>query len=431
MIDRYTLPEMAKLWSEETKFNLWLKIELLVCDALHQLGLIPSEALNEIKEKATFNVSRIMELEKKRRHDVVAFLEAVSENIGPASRYLHFGLTSSDLLDTALSLQMREAADLILEKLQKLEEILKEKALAYKNTVMIGRTHGVHAEPITLGLKFALWLMEVRRNKERLERAKKTISYGKISGAVGTYAHIPPFVEEYVCKELGLTPAEVSSQILDRDRHAEFLITLAIIAATLEKIATELRHLQRTEVLECEEPFTSDQKGSSAMPHKRNPIICERICGLARVVRSNAFAALENIPLWHERDISHSSVERIIIPDSTILVHYMLYLMNQVLSRLSIYPEKMQENLFLTKGVIFSQAVLLALTKKGLSREEAYQLVQENAMDSWKNRKDFKSLLLSDSRIRKYLTEEEINFCFDLKPHLQYVDYIFKKAGLN
>lgn len=430
MIERYSLPPMQALWSEQRKFQSYLEVEILVCRAWAELGEIPKPDLQNIIEKAKFDINRINEIEKKVKHDVIAFVSAVAENVGPSGRFIHLGMTSSDLLDTSLALRMRSAADLILAELTRLEKVLADKAKEHKYTVMIGRTHGVHAEPLTLGLKFALWLMETKRNIARVNRAKEVISYGKISGAVGTYAHLPTFIEEYVCKELSLKSAEVSNQIIQRDRHAEYLTMLALVAAMLEKIALEIRHLQRTEVLECEEPFTEGQKGSSAMPHKRNPVTCEQICGLSRLVRSNAIAGLENIPLWHERDISHSSVERVIIPDSTTLVHYMLVKLIDVLANLVVHKENIESNLNLTHGVIFSQQVLLALTKKGITREIAYQLVQENAMKAWKEKLDFKSLLLADERVKHHLTKDEIAACFDLSKHTKNIDYIFKKAGI-
>ena len=431
MIERYTLPAMQELWSEQNKFQSYLEIEIMVCRAWAKLGEIPKEDLANIEQKAKFNIDRINEIEKKVKHDVIAFVSAVAENVGPSGRFIHLGMTSSDLLDTSLAVRMKQAVDLILVELQRLEKVLKEKAKEHKFTVMIGRTHGVHAEPITLGLKFALWLMETKRNIARLERAKEVISYGKISGVVGTYAHLTTFIEEYVCKELGLKPAEVSNQIIQRDRHAEYLTMLALVAAMLEKIALEIRHLQRTEVLECEEPFTAGQKGSSAMPHKRNPVTCEQICGLSRLVRSNAIAGMENVALWHERDISHSSVERIIIPDSTTLVHYMLSKLIDVLANLVVHKDNIESNLNLTHGVIFSQQVLLALTKKGITRELAYQLVQENAMKAWNEKLDFKSLLLADVRVMKLMTASEIESCFDVSKHIKNIEYIFNKAGIQ
>ncbi|WP_297202292.1 adenylosuccinate lyase [Thermanaeromonas sp.] len=430
MIERYTLPEMARIWEEENKFRKWLEIEIYACEAWAELGKIPPEALAEIKERAGFNVSRIKEIENTVRHDVIAFLTSVAEQVGEASKYIHLGLTSSDILDTALALLMREAADQLLRRLKRLRAVLVEKAREHKYTLMMGRTHGVHAEPVTFGLKMALWVMEVDRHTERLHQAREMISVGKISGAVGTFANVDPRVEEYVCRKLGLKPAQVSTQIIQRDRHAQYMTTLAIIASSLEKMATEIRNLQRTDILEVEEPFTQGQKGSSAMPHKRNPIMCERIAGLARVIRSNALAALENIALWHERDLTHSSVERIIIPDSTILLDYMLAKFTEVMEGLKVYPENMRRNLEATHGLVFSQRVLLALVEKGLLREEAYALVQRNAMEAWRKGVSFKELLLKDPEITCRLSPSEIEELFDYNYHLKYIDYIFERAGL-
>lgn len=430
MIPRYTLPRMGRIWQEEQKFSLWLKIEILACEAWAKLGRIPPQELNIIKKKASFDVKRIKEIEDEVRHDVIAFLTNVAEYVGPAARYIHLGLTSSDLLDTTLALQMKMASEIILEDLDKLAEILKEKAIEHKNTVMMGRTHGVHAEPISLGLKFALWYEETKRNKERMEQAKKDISYGKISGVVGTYANLDPFIEEYVCKKLGLTPCSISSQIIQRDRHAQYLSTLAIIASSLNKFALEIRLLQRTETRELEEPFTHKQKGSSAMPHKRNPIICERICGLARLIRSNAQAALEDIALWGERDISHSSVERVIIPDSTILLDYIIDRLNKVLAGVIVYPENMRQNIEKSKGLFFSQRLLLELVEKGLSRQNAYQLVQKKAMKCWLENENFQHLIKEDREIGKYLTKEEIDPIFDFQYYLRWIDHIFQKLGI-
>lgn len=431
MIERYSRPEMAEIWSDRTKFATWLKVEILACEALAQLGEIPKEAVVNIKEKANFDRSRVLELEKTVKHDVIAFLTNVAEYVGPDSRYIHFGMTSSDLLDTALASLMRQAGGLLLDGLKGLRKVLGERAVEFKKTVCIGRSHGIHAEPTTLGLKLALWHDEAGRGIERLERAIETISVGKISGAVGTFAHINPWVESYVCAKLDLKPAPVSTQIVQRDRHAEFLGALALIAASLEKFATEIRNLQRTEILEAEEPFTKGQKGSSAMPHKRNPVASENISGLARLIRANANAALENIALWHERDISHSSVERIIIPDSTIALDYMLHRFTKVISDWVVYPEKMLENLHMTNGLIFSQAILLALAKKGITREEAYQLVQGNAMEVWESGGDFREKVLDDERIGVHLNKTEIESCFDLDKDLKNVDFIFKRIGLN
>ncbi|MHB1127487.1 MAG: adenylosuccinate lyase, partial [Bacillota bacterium] len=393
MIERYTLPEMKQIWDSENKFRQWLEVEIAACEALAELGQIPGQALQEIKERARFDVSRIEEIESVTRHDVLAFLTAVAENVGDASKYIHMGMTSSDVLDTALALQMNAAAGLIIERLHRLREVLVEKAQKYKYTLMVGRTHGIHAEPVTFGLKMALWVTETERNILRMEQARETVAVGKISGAVGTFAQIDPWVEEYVCRKLGLKPAEVSTQIIQRDRHAHLMTTLAVVASSLEKFATEVRNLQRTDILEVEEQFSKGQKGSSAMPHKRNPIVSEQVAGLARVVRGNALAALENVALWHERDLTHSSVERVIIPDSTILVHYTLTRFIQVMENLSVYEEKMRENMELTLGLVFSQRVLLALVEKGVLRETAYEWVQRNALHAWKTRTAFKELV--------------------------------------
>jgi adenylosuccinate lyase len=428
MIPRYTRPEMGKIWTDQRKFETWLEIELLVCEALSELGEIPAEAVREIKEKASFDALRVDEIEKVMKHDVLAFLTNVGESIGPLSRYLHYGLTSSDILDTSLALLLKEASDLILQDLHRLLKVLKEKAFQYKETLMIGRSHGVHAEPITFGLKMTLWYDETKRNLLRMERAKEAVSVGKISGAVGTFAHIRPFVEEFVCGRLGLKPAPISTQIVQRDHHAEFFTTLAIIASSIEKFSVELRHLQRTEVLEAEEFFSKGQKGSSSMPHKRNPISSENLSGLARLVRSYSFAALENIPLWHERDISHSSVERVIAPDATILIDYMLNRFTSLIENLIVYPENMKANLEKMGGLIYSEAVLLLLTKKGLSREEAYGVVQRNAMRVWEKGEDFKTLLSQDEGIKRLLTQEELDAVFDVRSHLKHIDDIFRRV---
>lgn len=430
MINRYTRPEMGKIWTEENKFQTWLDIEILACEAQAELGVIPKEAVKFIRDKAKFDVKRIDEIEAEVKHDVIAFLTNVGEYVGHESRFIHLGMTSSDILDTGLSLQMKQSADLLLKDLSELKDVLAKRAKEFKYTVMIGRTHGIHAEPITFGLKLALWYDETKRNIKRLEQAKETISYGQISGAVGTYEHLDPFVERYVCEKLGLKPAPISTQILQRDLHAEFLTTIAIIGSSLEKFATEIRHLQKTEVLEVEEYFSKGQKGSSAMPHKRNPITCERVAGLARVLRGNAQAAMENISLWHERDITHSSVERIIIPDSCILLDYMLGLITDIIDKLIVYPKNMQRNIDLTHGLIFSQEVLLALTKKGMKREDAYSLVQKYAMEVWQSKRNFKEVLKSDSNIMKYLNEKELDELFDLKKSIRNVDYIFNRIGL-
>lgn len=428
MIERYTLPEMGKLWSEEAKFSKWLEIELLACEAFVKLGQVPRPAYRAIKRKAQFDIERIQELERKTQHDLVAFLTNLAENIGEEAKYLHFGMTSYDVEDTALVLRMKEAGELILEDLEKLTVVLKRKSQQYKNTPVMGRTHGVHAEPTSFGLKLALWYDEIQRDQERLQQAIKTISVGRLSGSVGNFAHVNPQVEEYVCKKLGLKPAKVSTQILQRDRHAEFLTTLAILAGSLEKIALEIRNLQRTEILEVEEPFAEGQKGSSSMPHKRNPVVSERICGLARVVRSNSLAALENMALWHERDITNSSVERIIIPDSCILIDYMLAKLTQVLENLLVYPEKMLENINKTGGLVFSQRILHKLIEKKLTRQKAYQLVQTLALKAWANNKNFKHLLESNGILKKYLSKKDLEECFDLKFYTKQVDYIYKRV---
>jgi adenylosuccinate lyase len=431
MIERYSLPEIKKIWSEENKFSIWLKIELFACEANSKLGIIPKSSLNTIKKKARFNVDKINEIEELVKHDVIAFLTNVGSYVGSDSRFIHYGMTSSDVLDTALSVQMKQAGELILKQLYRLSKTLSAKAKKYKLRPMVGRTHGVHAETITLGLKFALWFEENKRNIERLTKAIETISAGKISGAVGTYEHINPFVERYVCKSLGLQPAKISTQILQRDRHAEYLTTLAIIASSLEKLATEIRHLQKTESLELEEPFTKGQKGSSAMPHKKNPIICERIAGLARVLRGNALASMENINLWHERDISHSSVERMIVPDSTMLLYYMLVKMIQVLDGIVVNKKNIAKNLNLTHGLIYSQRALLKLVEKGITREQAYLVVQENAMKSWNSGADFRDLLKKDKRIIGKISSKEIESIFDPKKVLKNVNYIFKNTGIR
>lgn len=435
MIPRYTRKEMGSIWSDENKFRLFLEIEILACEAQNKLGLIPEKALNQIKSRANFDIKRIEEIEQIVKHDVIAFLTNVGEYVGEASRFIHIGMTSSDILDTGLSLQMKQSAELIIQDLEVLSQILAKRANEFKYTLMIGRTHGVHAEPITFGFKLALWYDETVRNIKRMKQALENISIGKISGAVGTYEHIDPFVENYVCEKLGLKPANVSTQIIQRDIHAEFLSTLAVIAGSIEKFSTEIRHLQKTEVLEVEEYFSPGQKGSSAMPHKRNPITCERLSGLARIIRANAQAALENIALWHERDISHSSVERIIIPDSCILIDYMITTFKDIVEKLVVYPQNMERNLKLTGGLIFSQEVMLALTLKGMKREDAYALVQKYAMEIWKGKGDssqdlFKKKLLDDLEVRKYLNENEIENIFDYKRCVKKIDYIFNKLGI-
>lgn len=428
MIDRYSLPTMKNIWEEENKYETWLKIEILVCEALFELGKLDEETIENIRKKARYSLDRIQEIEKVTRHDVLSFTTAVGENLGKYSRYFHQGITSSDVLDTSLAIRLKQAAKIIIEDIENLIAALKEKAQEHRYTLMVGRTHGVHAEPITFGFKMALWFSEMQRNFERMKRAQEEISYGKISGAMGTFAHIDPKVEEYVCAKLGLKPAKISNQIIQRDRHAYYLSTLAIIASSLEKFATEIRGLQRTEIYEAEEKFAIGQKGSSAMPHKRNPIICERICGLSRVVRANALTALENVNLWQERDISHSSAERIIIPDSNILLDYMLQKFTNLIINLNVYPEHMKENLEKTKGLIFSQKIMLELTKKGLSREEAYRIVQGISTQVWQGKADFKGLLLEDVEVRRHLTKLEIEECFNYQNYLGNIDIIFSRV---
>ena len=427
MIDRYALPQMKALWSEENKFWSWLRVELLACEAWARLGRIPSPALKIIKEKADFDLNRINEIEKRTRHDLIAFVTSVREAVGEDGKYIHLGLTSYDIEDTALSLRMRQALDIISKDIKRLSLVLRKKALRHKNTVMVGRTHGMHAQPITFGLKLALCLSEMRRNAQRIKEARRVINYGKLSGAVGTYAYCPPEVEKYVCRKLKLSTPEVSTQILQRDRHAHFLTTLAIVAGSLEKYATEIRNLQRTEIGEVEEPFARGQKGSSAMPHKRNPIISERICGLSRLLRSNALAGLETISLWHERDLSNSSLERIIIPDSSILLDYILQKFTGVIDGLAVNAGKMKQNLEMSRGLIFSQGIMLALSEKGASSEEAYRMVQGRATETQKTGVHLKKVLLSDKEVKKYLTKSEIAACFDTKYLLRNVEEIFKK----
>ena len=431
MIDRYSTPEMAQIWSEQNKFETWKKVEITVTEVLSDRGEVPKEAVKVINEKAAFTVERILEIEKVTRHDVIAFLTNMAENIGPESRFIHMGMTSSDLLDTSLALLCQEAGEIILGKLKTFKEVLRTQAVTHRESYQIGRSHGVHAEPITFGLKLALWSEEIGRHIVRWERAVKSIATGKISGAVGTYQHLDPEVEEETCKRLGLQAATVSSQVVQRDHHAEYLTSLANMAASLEKIAVEIRHLQRTEVLEAEEYFQKGQKGSSAMPHKRNPIVTERITGMARLLRGNAMVAMENVALWHERDISHSSVERVIIPDSTTLMDYMLNKMIYLLENLLIYPDNMLKNLHKTGGLIFSQEVLLALVKKGATREDAYAMVQRNAMQVWDEQKDFKKLLKDDQEIIALLNEDEIDNLFNLKKVMININKIYKRLELE
>lgn len=430
MIERYTLPEMKRIWSLENKFRKWLEVEIYACEAMTEMGLIPAEALTNIKERANFTVERIDEIEAVVNHDVIAFLTCVAEYVGEDSKYVHMGLTSSDVVDTALAALMKEAGEQLLVRLKDLRDVLKEKAREHRHTIMMGRTHGVHAEPMTFGLKMLLWLAETERNISRMERAVANISVGKISGAVGTYANIDPKVEAHVCARLGLTPAKLATQVLQRDRHAEYMTTIAIIGSSLDKFATEIRNLQRTELLEAEEYFAKGQKGSSAMPHKRNPITAERVSGLARVLRGNALAALENVALWHERDITHSSAERVIIPDSTTTLDYMLYKFIGIIKNLLVYPENMRTNMERSHGLLFSQRVLLALVEKGLTRERAYELVQRNAMESWKTKEHFSELLKKDADVTDLLSSEEIDSLFYYGHHLRNVDQIYKRFDI-
>jgi adenylosuccinate lyase len=428
LITRYTRPKIGQIWSEENKFRKWLEVELAVCEALAERGNIPQSAVKIIKEKAGFDVQRINEIEKEVKHDLIAFTTSVAEFVGVESRYIHYGLTSSDVVDTALALQLKEASQILQEDLARFSDVLRSQAHRYKDTVMIGRTHGIHAEPTTFGLKLTVWYEEARRNQKRLDDAVRNVLVGKLSGAVGTFAHLEPGIEEAVCAKLGLQPDPVSTQIVQRDRHAHFMAVLALIACSLDKVATEIRGLQKTEVREVEEYFSPGQKGSSAMPHKRNPVTCEQICGLARLVRSNLQAALENIALWHERDISHSSVERVILPDSTILTDYLLNKATNLIERLQVYPERMRENLNLMKGLVFSGQLLLDLTRKGASREEAYTWVQRNAMRVWADEGDFRTLVLQDPDVARHLRAEEIEQVFDLKHQLRHVNTIFERV---
>ena len=429
MIERYSRPQMKKIWSEQNKSDQWLKVEIAVCEAWAELGEIPRKDIVKIR-KASYNLNRIAKFLKVTHHDMTAFLNSVAESLGVESRFIHLGLTSSDVMDTALGLQLTQAADILAKDIAELISVLEDKAVEHKYTITMGRTHGVHAEPTTFGLKMALWAEEMKRNAQRLAEAKKAVSVGKISGAVGTYATVPPRVEEIACTRLGLAPVPISSQIVQRDRHAQFVTTLAIIAGSLEKFATEIRGLQRTEVREVEEPFEAGQTGSSAMPHKRNPELCERVCGLARLIRGYALTSLENIALWHERDISHSSTERIILPDSCLVLDYMLSIFTSVMKGLNVYPEDMKRNIELTQGVIFSQRVLLALISKGLPRGEAYRIVQDNAMKAWDKRKSFLRLLEADKRITARLYKKELNSLFDYGYYLRHVDEVFERLGL-
>ncbi len=430
MIDRYYPPEIKRIWEDRNRFSYWKNVELAVCRAQAELGRIPAEALKNIEEKADFSPERIDEIERETNHDVIAFLTNMAEHIGPDSRYVHLGMTSSDLLDTTLALQCKEAGTLILERLDGVLDAIKVRALEHKMTLMLGRSHGVAAEPTTFGLKLALWYTEFKRSEKRIETAVDNISFGKVSGSVGNFAHLNPKVEEMVCEELGLKPAPVSSQIIQRDRHAEFLTSLALLGGSLEKFTTEIRSLQRGEIFELEEPFSKKQKGSSSMPHKRNPILCERISGMARLLRTNALAAIENIPLWHERDISHSSVERIILPDSTALAFYTLSKFEGIVRKLRVYPENMMRNLSKVEEMIHSQALLTILAEKGLTREEAYKIVQTAAMSYRDAGGNFREIIETDEEAMKYLTADEIDACFSLDKFTRHVDYIFKRAGL-
>ena len=430
MIERYSLAKMQSIWREEFKFQTMLAIEILALEAYASKKIVPLQAVKRIKQKARFNLSQIQKIEEKTQHDVVAFVSNVAQYIGKDAQYLHLGLTSSDILDTTLGVQLKSASGILIEDLEKLLSVLAKQAKNYKNTACIGRTHGVHAEPTTFGLKLALWFDETRRNLVRLKQAQAEVCLGKLSGAVGTYSNIEPFVEVYVCKKLGLRPVQIATQVIQRDVYAQYMATLAVIGASLEKFATEIRHLQRTEVLEVEEPFGKGQKGSSAMPHKRNPVICERICGLARLLRGNAQVALENVALWHERDISHSSVERIIFPDSTLALDYMLNKFMAVVTGMKVYPDNMLANLAKTRGLIFSQRVLIALMHKGLERTKAYDLVQRSAMQTWQGTDNFKHNLLALPEVARYLTAQEIDQLFNLDFYLRNVNKIFSKVGL-
>ena len=430
MIDRYTHPEMGNIWTLENEFRTMLKVEILACEAMNKLGIVPDNALKDIQTKSDFRLDRIKEIEAVTNHDVIAFLTNVAEYVGDASKYIHKGLTSSDVKDTALCYMSVQSADLIMRHLENFHAILRRRAAEFKHTVMIGRTHGIHAEPMTFGMKFLLWSAEIERNIERLKQAREMMAVGKLSGAVGTYSNIDPFVEKYVCEKLGLTPVRLATQVIQRDRHAHYMTTLAIIGSSLDKMATEIRNLQRTDIREAEEYFAPGQKGSSAMPHKRNPITCEKVSGMARLLRGYAVAALEDVTLWHERDISHSSVERVILPDATIALDHMLRKFTNIIDKLLVYPDAMIANMNKTGGLIFSQNLLIALVTKGVLREDAYKWVQRNAMARWLEGADFKTNVEADPDIKKYLTEEEVEHCFDPKPMLRHVDEIFARFGL-
>lgn len=430
MIERYSRPEMAAIWTEENKFKAWLEVELCSCEAWAELGVIPKEDVEKLREHASFDLNRIYEIEQETRHDVIAFTRAVSETVGPERKWVHYGLTSTDVVDTALGYLLKQANEIIEQDLLRFIDILKEKAIEHKHTVMMGRTHGVHAEPTTFGLKLALWYEEMKRNLERFRNAADRVQHGKISGAVGTYANIDPFVEQYVCKKLGIKPAPISTQTLQRDRHAEYMSVLALIATSIDKFATEIRALQKSEFREVEEPFAKGQKGSSAMPHKRNPIGCENMSGLSRVIRGHMITAYENVPLWHERDISHSSTERVILPDATILINYMLNRFGNIVKNLTVFPENMKRNMKRTYDVPFSGRVMTKLIDKGFSREQAYDTVQPRAMMAWNEQRSFREIVESDEEITKHLTPEEIADCFDPSWHLKHVDTIFERLGL-
>jgi adenylosuccinate lyase len=431
MIERYSRPEMRQIWTEENKFQAWLEVEILACEAWVELGHIPSEDVQKIRANAKINIDRIQEIELDTRHDVVAFTRAVSETLGAESKWVHYGLTSTDVVDTALGYVLKQANEILLRDVKNFIEVLKNKALEHKYTAMMGRTHGVHAEPTTFGLKLALWYAEMERNLERLEQAVEGVAFGKMSGAVGTFANIDPFVEGYVCEKLGLKPAPISTQTLQRDRHAQYMSTLALIATSLEKFATEIRGLQKSETREVEERFGKGQKGSSAMPHKRNPVGSENISGLARLIRGHMLSSYENVPLWHERDISHSSVERVILPDATMLLNYMLNRFSKLVEELTVFPENMKRNMTRTYGLIYSQRVLLTLIDKGLKREEAYDLVQSKAMEAWEKQVQFKELIENEEQIKATLTPEELDECFDYNHHMKNVDLIFKRVGIE
>ncbi|PAK41216.1 adenylosuccinate lyase [Bacillus licheniformis] len=430
MIERYSRPEMAAIWTDENRFQAWLEVEILACEAWAELGVIPKEDVKVLREKASFDINRIFEIEQDTRHDVVAFTRAVSETLGEEKKWVHYGLTSTDVVDTALSYLLKQANEILLKDIERFIDILKEKAKEHKYTVMMGRTHGVHAEPTTFGLKLALWYEEMKRNLERFKQAKEGIEVGKISGAVGTYANIDPFVEQYVCDKLGLKPAPISTQTLQRDRHADYMAALALVATSIEKFAVEIRGLQKSETREVEEFFAKGQKGSSAMPHKRNPIGSENMTGMARVIRGYMLTAYENVPLWHERDISHSSAERIILPDATIALNYMLNRFGNIVKNLTVFPENMKRNMDRTLGLIYSQRVLLALIDTGMAREEAYDTVQPKAMEAWEKQVPFRQLVEAEEKITSRLSPEQINDCFDYNYHLKNVDYIFERLGL-